>query len=176
MYPRAVMQDRIHRHQRELVGFFARRAPEAAEELAQEVWFRIARAAPTFENDTQFRAYAYAVARRLLIDHHRRRSVRIQLVPLESGTQPAPSHPSHTPHGAAVAADLLATVERCLDEMNPPLAQVFRWRTSEDVSFKEIAKRQNVSLNTALGRMHQATKKVRGALHDAGLLDNGDPR
>ena len=36
MYPRAVMQDRIHRHQRELVGFFARRAPEAAEELAED--------------------------------------------------------------------------------------------------------------------------------------------
>jgi DNA-directed RNA polymerase specialized sigma24 family protein len=68
------------------------------------------------------------------------------------------------------AGEILEVVESTLGAMKPALAEVFRWRTTEDVSYKEIARRQDTNVNTALGRMHQATRKIRRALVDAGLI------
>lgn len=175
MQPSPALDGRIQRHHAELVGFLARRSPEDAEGLAQEVWLRVARANPDCPTETQFRAYTYAVARRLLIDHHRRRAARIQIVSLEGGLDVAGGQDPDSPHGAVSTAQMLTAVERALSSMKPELAEVFRWRTGDDVPFKEIAARQGVNLNTALGRMHQATRKIAAVLHALDLLSPGDP-
>lgn len=174
MHAPAPIEARIGRHQAGILAFLRRRCPGHAEELAQEVWLRVARADPDCPTDAAFRAYAFATARRLLIDHHRRRAARVRLVPLDGATGPirtSPDRPDHHAH----AAEVLAVVEATLDGMKPELAQVFRWRTTEDAPFKELARRQDCSINTALGRMHQATKTIRAALTEAGLLDGDTP-
>jgi len=170
----ATLDDQIARHHRDLVSFLARRAPVVAEELAQETWLRIAKRRPDCPDDASFRGYAFTVARRLLIDHYRRRSVRAGLVPLEGGLADAVDSGTD-PHGAAVATETLAVVEQALGAMKPAVAEVFRLRTASQLSFKEIAAGQGVSLNTALGRHHHATKQIRKALIAAGLLDGGTP-
>jgi RNA polymerase sigma-70 factor (ECF subfamily) len=147
----------------ELLSFLRRRAPRDAEELAQETWVRVTAAAP--DTDARgFRAYAFTVARRLLIDRYRQQRRRGPLVELDGGLA-APSDP----HSDAVAGQTLAVVEATLAAMKPEVAQVFRWRTTSALSFKDIAERQGCSINTALGRHHQATKRLARALRDAGL-------
>lgn len=167
MKPLPTLDARIRRYDTELRSFLERRAPGDGEELAQEVWLRLARALPHCPTDEAFRAYAYTTARRLLVDHHRRRAARVALVPLAGGEDPRA--PDAT-DGPARAADVLAVVERTLATLKPEVAEVFRVRTSSDVSFREIALRQGVPLNTALGRMHQASQRIRAALAEAGLL------
>ncbi len=162
----ARLDERIHRHQQEILAFIARRAPSEAEELAQETWLRIHRANPVCKNDAAFRGYAFTVARRILIDHYRRRAARVPLVPLEGGLEPSGGT---DPHSAAVAAQTLGVVEETLAAMRPEIAEVFRLRMTSELSFKDIAARQGVPLNTALGRMHNATKRLSAALKDAGL-------
>lgn len=168
MTPRFAMDARIRRLHAELRAFLERRAPGYGEEIAQEVWLRVARVDPTCPDDASFRAYAYTAARRQLVDHARRRAARVHLVPLEGGAEP--SDRSHAADRRLRAADALAVVEATLATMKPELAEVFRWRTGDDVAFREIAARQGVGLNTALGRMHQATRKVHAALASAGLI------
>jgi len=174
MIPRATMtalDARIAEVADELLGFLRRRAPGDAEELAQETWMRVAAADP--RTDARgFRAYAFTVARRLLIDRHRRRQRRGPLIALDGGLAP-PVDGSADPHSDAVAAQTLAVVQRELASMKPEVAQVFRWRTTTNLSFKQIAARQGCSVNTALGRHHHATKRLARALRDAGL---GGPR
>jgi RNA polymerase sigma factor (sigma-70 family) len=184
MLPGVAMNDRIHRHHADLVGFLTRRAPEAGEELAQEVWLRVARAQPHCETDGHFLAYAYTVARRLLIDHYRRRASRVQLVSLDGGLEQGGGRSleqlagpdASSPDANASAADVLSVVEQALADMKPAMAEVFRLRTTQDITFREIAERQGVSVNTALGRMHQATLKVRAALSAHDLLPSGGSR
>ncbi len=168
----ALRPDRIRRAHAGLVGFLERRAPGCGEELAQEVWERMTRAAPELADDDAFRAYAWTVGRRVLIDHHRRRMARVHLVALEGGADPAASEGD--PHGEVAAIDVLRSVDRTLDAMKPELAEVFRWRTTADMPFSEIARRQGTGLSTALGRMHQAVQKLHAALRSAGLLDGGE--
>jgi RNA polymerase sigma-70 factor, ECF subfamily len=164
----AVMRlgERIHRHQAEVLAFLMRRAPQEAEELAQETWLRVHRANPICESEGAFRAYVFTVARRILIDHYRRRSSRVPLVPLEGGLEPSTQV---SPHGSVVAAQTLQVVEGTLAEMRPEIAEVFRLRMTSRLSFKDIAARQGVPINTALGRMHRATKRLHNALCAAGL-------
>jgi len=154
--------------QEELLGFLRRRRPHEAEELAQEVWLRVSAAEPPTEAPA-FRAYVFTVARRLLIDRHRRSRIIGSLVALDGGRAAEATHGGSDPYGQAVAAEVLEVVERCLSEMKPALAEVFRWRTTTGLSFREIAARQGCSLNTALGRHHQAARRVARALEQAGL-------
>ena len=100
---------------------------------------------------------------------------RIQLVPLEGGVERAASD-TPTPMASVLAAEMLASVEHALAEMKPELAEVFRLRTTSDLPFKQIAARQGVSINTALGRMHQAVKKIHRVLAERDLLpERGTP-
>lgn len=169
--PRTLLDDRIQRHRRELLGFLRRRVPGEAEEFAQETWMRVARANPDCPDDGAFRAYAYTVARRLILDHHRARARAAPLVPLEGGIErPDPSGPGRDPHGTAVAGEALAVVQEELAAMKPELAEVFRLRMTTALSFKDIAAQQGCSLNTALGRHHQATKRIAKALRGRGLM------
>lgn len=167
--PPGRLHERVRRHHADLVAFLERKAPGHGEELAQETWFRLARARPELPTDDDLRAYAFAVGRRLLIDHHRRRLARVELIPAGDNLDHTARAPDD-PHAAAAAGDVLAVVQRTLDAMKPELAEVFRLRTTDDVPFQEIAARQGTGLNTALGRMHQAVRHLHSALSRAGLI------
>lgn len=157
--PTSALSTRIADLEGEILGFLRRRLGADAEEVAQDVWLKVAVADPACVDDVAFRAYVYVVARRTLIDRYRRR--RLELVPLEAG--PEPSAPPDA-HSAVAAANLAAVVERTLKTVKPELAEVFWLRTREDVAFREIARRQGCSVNTALGRMHQVVKRLKIAL------------
>jgi len=163
------LEHRIAHLHDELVRFLTRRVPSDPEGAAQEVWMRIAKANPECPDDVAFRAYTYTVARRLLIDLHRRRRARIELVPIDDSHAERTAASADGPDQRLHANAILAVVEAELGHMKPEIAQVFRWRTAGDVSFKEISERQGCSINTALGRMHRATQKLAAALAEAGL-------
>jgi RNA polymerase sigma-70 factor (ECF subfamily) len=155
----------------ELLAFLRRRTSEP-EEIMQEVWLKVARANPDCEGDSQFRAYVYSVARRQLIDAHRRRQARVSLVALEPSHREPVAESSQD--GWVDARGMLAVIERTLGGLKPEIAQVFRWRTTDTLSFKDIAARQGVPLNTALGRHHRAVKALSVALASAGFAPEGN--
>lgn len=161
-----LLDSRIDALSPELLAFLGRRTREP-EELMQEVWLKVARANPDCPDDRSFRAYVFAVARRQIIDAHRRRQARVSLVPLDAGVREPVS--AATPDSHADARRMLAVVEDTLATLQPEVVEVFRWRTTHTLSFKEIAARQGVPLNTALGRHHRAVKAIGAALSQAGL-------
>lgn len=164
-----LLEARIARHRGELLSFLRRRNPAEAEEIAQETWMRVTRANPHCPDESSFRAYAYTVARRLLLDHHRARARGAALVPLDGGAE-LPGPASTDPAGHVMAGEALAVVQRELAAMKSELAEVFRLRMTTELSFRDIAARQGCSLNTALGRHHQATRRIARALRSAGVM------
>ena len=56
---------------------------------------------------------------------------------------------------------VLADVVHLIDMLPPSQQKVIRMRYFEDLSFKEIAEKTNVSINTALGRMRYALLNMR---------------
>lgn len=169
----AIMTDINHQIaevQGELIGFLRKRARGEPEEVAQEVWLRVTKAGPDIPDLRQFRAYVFTVARRVLIDRHRRRRARVELVQMDGTAAERKASSGDSPEAHVHAQTTAEAVQVVLQSMNPEMAQVFRWRVFDDVAFKEIAERQNCSINTALGRMHRATKLIAAALREQGIM------
>ena len=157
--------------QGEVLAFLRRRNRERAEELAQDVWLRVTRARPEGMPYDELRAYAYTVARRVLVDEYRRTSARVTLRPVEEA--PEGRSQAGNPREMAQASQMMDMVERTLARLQPEVVEVFRLRTTTELSFREIAEHQGVPLNTALGRMHRSVKAIRTALKEEGIWEEG---
>jgi RNA polymerase sigma-70 factor (ECF subfamily) len=129
-----------------------------AEDAAQETFIRIVRGLPKYEHRGQFRAWVFQIARNqaaLTAQRRQRtgdREMTIEPPLLEAMPAEADEAPDYAPVRAAL--ERLPETER----------EVMRLRLDEDLKFHEIAARTGAPLNTVLGRMRNATRRLREIL------------
>ena len=70
----------MQRYQHALMGMLVNRVGSDAEDLYQETWVRVSDNLPQYDERGSFKAWLFQIARRLVIDHHRRRNARIKTV------------------------------------------------------------------------------------------------
>ena len=160
----------MSRHQDSVMGFLVNRVGTDAEDLFQETWTRVGTRLHTYNETGSFRAWVFQIARRLIIDHHRHNSARIRLV-MPHETMTPSSVDTRQPDQQLEAAEIARAFEATVAQMSSEMAEVVRLRLIDGMPFQEIAKRQGVPLNTALGRMHRGLKKIRTTLADRQLID-----
>jgi len=135
-----------------------------AEDMFQDLWVRVIRNADRFEN-VSFRAWMWQIARNLLIDFRRKKKPDISLDAVETeDDQPLLEQlvsPDKSPAEDFEQADLVRRVMRVVGQLPDIQREIFLMRVQGDLSFNEIAETLNIPLNTALGRMHDATTKLR---------------
>lgn len=159
----------MSRHRDSVMGFLVNRVGDDAEDLFQETWARVNAGLDQYQDAGSFRAWLFQIARRLVIDHYRRKTTRVQLV-LPADT-PTPSSVDIAQPDQTVAASQMADcIKQALDALPEATADVVRMRLFEGVSFKEIAARQGVPLNTALSRMHRGLNVLRARMLNQGLI------
>jgi RNA polymerase sigma-70 factor (ECF subfamily) len=147
------------------VGMTANRAD--AEDLFQDLWIRVMRHAGRF-NDVSFKAWIWRIARNLLIDFRRKKKPDISLDAVESeDDQPLLDQLVSAEAGPAERSersDLTRRVMRVVGTLPAVQREVLLLRVQADMPFSEIAELLGIPLNTALGRMHDATTKLKKAL------------
>ena len=151
------------RHHGILMGMLVNRVGGEAEDLYQETWIRVNKGLHAYDEQGNFKAWLFQIARRLIIDHHRRRGARVVLVQTADVMSPL-AVDTHQPDQALIAADIHHSVETALNALEPATAEVIRLRLDQRMPFKDIAAHQGVPLNTTLGRMHRGLKRIRAAL------------
>ena len=168
---KAALGTLVTRYERPLYAFILRMAnPSDADDLYQETWIRAIRALGTFD-DRKPLSWLFRIARNLMVDRSRRAK---RWVPLESESGEdrwASTLPS--PADQASGHDLAVRIRQAVDRLPLEQREVFLMRTEGDLPFKEIARLQKVSINTALARMQYALEKLRVALKDC--LEGGPP-
>jgi RNA polymerase sigma-70 factor (ECF subfamily) len=163
----------VEHYRRPLYSFILRMTEGRvdADEIFQEVWVRAIRNLDTFREENLL-GWLFRIAHNLIIDHARRRKL---FADMESGRTTSTTRSSWLaqvadsnigPATEVAGRDLGARIRQALAKLPPEQREVFLLRTEGGVPFKEIARIQRVSLNTALARMHYAVLKLREALKD----------
>lgn len=134
-----------------------------AEEIFQEVWFRVIRNIASFR-EKSFRAWLLRIAHNLVIDRCRKKKAAFSLdEEMEDGGRLADAIPDGAPDAVRLmeTKDVSGGIERAVAMLPEEQKEVFLMRVKSDLPFREIARIQNVSINTALARMHYAVAKLR---------------
>ena len=159
----------VERYRRPLFGFILKMTEgrEDADEVFQEVWFRAIRGLGSYR-DKRFLSWLFRIAHNLIIDRARKaRPVVDPAGARQDGDDPADYLESRVPAagvGPAVEVqgrDLGSRIRSAVERLPAEQREVFAMRMEGDLPFREIARIQGVSINTALARMHYALGKLR---------------
>ena len=161
----------VEHYRRPLFGFILKMMEQTgdAEEVFQEVWFRALRNIGSYKQKN-FLGWLFRIARNLVIDRSRKARPVVDLARIsESDEDPYETRVASTslgPDHAVVGRDLGVRITEAVRQLPREQREVFVMRTEGEVPFKEIAKIQGTSINTALARMHYALGKLKELLKD----------
>jgi RNA polymerase sigma-70 factor (ECF subfamily) len=162
------LEELVNRYRRQLFGFIINMAGQAvdADEIFQEVWIKAIKKIDTY-TDRNFLAWLIRIARNLVIDKWRasKRLVNMDDANGQSYAERTPA-PGPTPAGKVAGTDLRRDVAAAIEELPEEQKEVVLMRLEAELPFKEIAKIQGVSINTALARMQYGLQKLREMLQD----------
>ncbi len=140
-----------------------------AEEVFQEVWLRAIRNLDRFD-DEKLLSWLFRIAHNLVIDRLRRPRPAVSLdAPVREADEPMTQKlaaAGRTPADETDDRELGARIAGAVAKLPPEQREVFLLRMEGDVPFREIARVQEVSINTALARMQYALNKLREELRD----------
>jgi RNA polymerase sigma-70 factor (ECF subfamily) len=121
----------------------------AAQDVTQEVFVKMFRAAPTFRAEARLSTWIYRIAANACLDELRRRR-RL----LFFGDLPDAIHPTTTPDGApgGLQGEVLAAVNR----LPPKMRITVLLRYFEDLPYDDIARALDCTTGTIASRLHRA--------------------
>ena len=152
---RPAFEELYARYSGPLYGFFRRRLenPQRAEELAQETFLAVIRAASRYEPRALVRTYLYGIALKLLASERRKQRGSVE------GPDPAPepSAPSTQESGL--------WVREALAKLDSADREILMLREYEQLSYGEIAELLRIPVNTVRSRLFRARMALRECLN-----------
>src|SRR6267154_5731616 len=145
------------RYKQPIYGFFRRRLaePAHAEELAQETFFALLRAASRYQPRALFRTYLYAIGFKILRAHRRKAAFRATFFGhRNSALDPAKRD----------ATESGLWVRRAVEKLEPMDREILLSREFEQLSYAEIADLLGLPLNTVRSRLFRARTALRNLL------------
>jgi len=145
------------RYRERVYGFFRRRMNDAAqaEELAQETFLAVLRAAQRHEPRATFRAYLFGIAFNILAANRRKSALNS----MHSDDAP---HEVSDPSGTN--PDNVIWVRQAVERLDAPEREVLLLREFEELSYEEIAKILHAPVNTVRSRLFRARMALREIL------------
>jgi RNA polymerase sigma-70 factor (ECF subfamily) len=133
-----------------------RRLTPDAEDAYQDVWERVARSLDAWDAERgTLGAWIVTITHRVLIDRHRRRKVRGEVVEL-----PDLADPAGPVDERLVAASRAAALERALLRLPEAHRRVVVLHHQHGVPLEQIALEEGVALGTVKSRLHRARARL----------------
>jgi RNA polymerase sigma-70 factor (ECF subfamily) len=134
--------------------------PEDADDALQELFLRLGRNPSVLENTKSPRAFLAVSARRIAIDHARKRASELRHS--ESPEAAEMLHPAAS--SAAPGDDLGAKILEALQSLPPEQRRVAESKLLHGKTLDAIAREEGVPLNTAASRLRYSLDKIRTRL------------
>jgi RNA polymerase sigma-70 factor (ECF subfamily) len=130
-----------------------------AEDVAQDVFVQVHRAARSFEGRSSFKTWLYGIAINLCRDHRRRQRTSAESRTIDGEDNDAlDALPdlSLDPLQKLERDELAALVRAAVSRLNPAHRVALQLRDGEDMSYDEIAHVLRVPVGTVRSRLHNA--------------------
>lgn len=152
------------RYREPLYGFFRRRlaSRERAEDLAQETFLAMIRAAVRYEPRALVKTYLYGIALKLLAAERRKLS----------GNEPQLG-PEHELAQETTPEEGL-WVRHALQQLDPNEREILMLREYEQLSYEEIADLLRLPVNTVRSRLFRARMALKELLEPKGRIRGGN--
>ena len=167
----------VRRERGRLLAFIRRRVLDAAEaeDVLQEALYELVAAHRLMQPVEQAGAWLMRVARNRIIDRFRKKKPELladQGVEFDEdddvgGLEDLLPSPNEGPEAVAIRELMLARIETALAELPREQREVFVAQELEGASFKELAEKWNVGVNTLLSRKRYAILHLRERLQAA---------
>lgn len=162
----AAFKELYFRHRIGTFNFVLLRVREraAAEDLFQEIWIKVARAALAFQPTGSFKSWLYQIVRNQCIDHARKKARTPVTSEDEAVIEKA---------GAIVPSvgdpSLRQALLGCIDELNDDQKEVFLMRLVKGMTFAEITEVMGTAPGLANRRMQLAVEHLKRFLAEKGI-------
>lgn len=147
------------RYKQPIFGFFWRRVADRAqaEELTQETFVAVIRAAPRYEQSAQFRTFLYAIALKILRAYRRKAAFRATFLGAPG------EHAEPAAESGLVTQVFMREAIRKLEDMD---REILLLREFEQLDYAEIAELLNLPVNTVRSRLFRARTALRELLSE----------
>jgi RNA polymerase sigma-70 factor (ECF subfamily) len=143
---------------------------DLAHQAADDALLAILRKLDTYRGDSRFTTWAYKFALLEAAVKVRRRAWQGREVPIEPEHWSVMASGGDSPAGEAESKELLESVSSAIDtELSPHQREVLVAVALNDVPIDVLAERLNTTRGALYKTIHDARKKLRGHLADAGL-------
>lgn len=134
--------------------------PDVAEEVVQETFIAVWRAASSYKGPDRSGAWLWTIATNRLVDAHRRRAARARTVSAPSDDLIVARSAEDDVLVATYDADLAAA----LDRLSPELRAILQATVLDGLSVRETAVLLNIPEGTVKSRADRARRQLREAL------------
>jgi RNA polymerase sigma factor (sigma-70 family) len=168
------ISETVMREQSRLRNFIRKRVADSseAEDILQDVFYELVEASRMMRPIEQVSAWLFRVARNKIVDFFRKKRPEASIDEPRAATEDSESltledllpSSDQGPEAAFARSVLLEELEEALEELPEEQREVFVAHELEGLSFKEIAARTGVGVNTLLSRKHYAVIQLRERL------------
>lgn len=155
----------VERHRDRVYGLLLRSTGSAADadDLFQEVWIRVVRAAGDFDPAQRFRPWLWRIAINLVRDAARRRKALVWST-TEDGNLPERGDPAPAPDAQVAAGQEARALHRAIASLPQGQRDVLLLRWIEGLGEREVAEAVGIPPGTVKSRLHHAMRNLRALL------------
>jgi len=156
-------------HHKPLINFIARYTGDrdSAEDMAQEVFLRVFRAAKDYQPQAKFKTWLFTIATNLCLNELRNNKNRPRLVELSDLQEleyPIAAPAASSPEKAAQDAELSAGVRKAIQNLPENQRIAILLRQYNDFSYNEISKIMGLSTSAVESLIQRARQSLKKSL------------
>jgi RNA polymerase sigma-70 factor (ECF subfamily) len=155
----------INRYRHKLYGYILSRVkqPYLAEDIFQDTFVKIIRTIKqgNYNEEGKFGSWLMRIAHNLIIDHFRKQKRSQLSYDTENFSFFDILSDNLLAETEIIRKQTVEKVQKLIEQLPEEQKSVLKMRIYDEIPFKEIAEIQNISINTALGRMRYAIINLR---------------
>jgi RNA polymerase sigma-70 factor (ECF subfamily) len=152
----------FERHHRALFRYFVsmNRSRELAEDLVQDVFFRMLRYRGSYDSAQSFPAWMYQIARRAGLDRAQKHRAEVTGIDEFVSGRAEPVSPAPGPEETASRGQNLALLKRALDQLPPDKREILVLSRFQEMKHEDIAVVLGCEVGTVKVRVYRAIRAL----------------